>query len=172
MTQAGQKLLVLDLDETLIHANTQLLKAKPDFKLQDYYIYKRPGLMSFLEECNQLYALAIWSSADDNYAKIIAQEIIPKHIHLEFVWGRSECWVKIARIEDEALGIVRREYQNIKPLEKIRRKEHTIQDIFIVDDSLFKVKDNENNYYIIPPFLGDSDDDELGKVMQFLRNTF
>ena len=43
-------LLILDVDETLIHATEKELNQKVDFKIFDYNIYKRPFLDEFLKE--------------------------------------------------------------------------------------------------------------------------
>jgi len=58
-------LLILDLDETLIHATTKKLSTDPDFTYADYYIYRRPYLDLFLIDMSLHFQLAIWSSADD-----------------------------------------------------------------------------------------------------------
>ncbi len=56
-------LLILDVDETLIHATDKELNQKVDFKIFDYYVYKRPFLDEFLEEVKTDFQMAIWSSA-------------------------------------------------------------------------------------------------------------
>jgi RNA polymerase II subunit A small phosphatase-like protein len=84
-------LLILDLDETLIHATEKKLDIDYDFKFTDYFVYKRPDLEWFLETMNEKFKLAIWSSADDKYVEEIVQQITPTSINLEFVWGRTRC---------------------------------------------------------------------------------
>ncbi|MEO0790655.1 MAG: HAD family hydrolase, partial [Bacteroidota bacterium] len=84
-------LLILDVDETLIHATEKELSQKVDFKIFNYNVYKRPFLDEFLEEVKSNFLLAIWSSASDDYVEEITKRIIPKEIKLEFVWGRSRC---------------------------------------------------------------------------------
>ena len=51
MNDTKRKLLILDLDETLIFSNTQSLVRKADFKIDGYYVYKRPNLNPFLKFC-------------------------------------------------------------------------------------------------------------------------
>lgn len=60
-------LLILDLDETLIHASRKVLDRKADFEVFDYHIYKRPFLDEFLQKVKSNFMLAIWSSASDEY---------------------------------------------------------------------------------------------------------
>ena len=43
----GKILVVLDLDETLIHATKNELDRKADFQVFDYHVYKRPFLKKF-----------------------------------------------------------------------------------------------------------------------------
>jgi len=63
----NKPLLILDLDETLIHATTEKLSTDSDFTYADYYIYRRPYLHLFLIDMSLYFQLAIWSSADDQY---------------------------------------------------------------------------------------------------------
>ena len=44
-------LLILDLDETLIHASAIEVREEADFQVFDYFVYKRPGLADFLTTC-------------------------------------------------------------------------------------------------------------------------
>jgi carboxy-terminal domain RNA polymerase II polypeptide A small phosphatase len=164
-----KKIVVFDLDETLVHATKIKLDRQEDFRHDDYYVYKRPGVNEFLKECTELCRIAIWSSADDEYVQSICKHLIQDSSQLEFIWGRSACWMKIAKVKDEITGLLRREYQNIKPLEKIRRKGFKMSDLLIVDDSHYKVMDNPDNYLIIRPFEGDQEDDELVALLDYLK---
>ena len=169
MNKQGENLLILDLDETLIHATTTQLKIQEDFRYQHYFIYKRPGLKKFLVECSQFYTIAIWSSAEDEYVSSIAEQIIGDLFQPVFIWGRSACWVKITKVVDQDTGLKRKVYKNIKPLEKVCRMGYSMDHLLIVDDSTYKVEDNPGNYLIIPPFEGNPNDCELEKLLEILR---
>ena len=54
-----QTLLILDLDETLIHATSCPLETAPDFTAGPYLVYKRPGLDNFIETVAQNFLLVI-----------------------------------------------------------------------------------------------------------------
>ena len=164
-----KKIIVFDLDETLIHATKDKLEINEDFKYEDFYVYKRPFVNEFLVACSKLCTIAVWSSAEDDYVHAITKELIKDTVVLDFIWGRSECWMKIIKVDDEETGLKRKEYQNIKPLEKIRRKGFKMEDLLIVDDSLYKVKDNPDNYIIIDAFEGDQNDRELNHLLQYLK---
>ena len=169
MTRTEKKIIIFDLDETLIHATKNRLNVPEDFRYEDYYIYLRPYARQFLTECSKLCTIAIWSSADDDYVKSICDQLIKNSIELDFIWGRSECWVKIVKVKDEETGLTRKEYQNIKPLEKVRRKGFKMNNLLIVDDSLYKVRDNPDNYFIIEPFEGSQEDQILKLLLSYLR---
>jgi carboxy-terminal domain RNA polymerase II polypeptide A small phosphatase len=169
MIRHDNKIIVFDMDETLIHATKTKLDIPEDFRYEDYYIYKRPFVHEFLSACAKLCQIAIWSSADDDYVSSIAQQLINDSIELNFIWGRSECWVKIAKVEDDETGLKRKEYLNIKPLEKIRRRGYQMNNLLIIDDSLYKVKDNPNNYFIIEAFEGNQQDQELKYLLSYLE---
>ena len=62
-------LLILDVDETLIHATDKLLEHSADFKVYDYHVYKRPFLQEFLEAIKEDFLIAVWSSASDEYVQ-------------------------------------------------------------------------------------------------------
>ena len=48
MMRTNKKIIVFDLDETLIHATKNKLEIKEDFRYEDYYIYQRPFVDKFL----------------------------------------------------------------------------------------------------------------------------
>lgn len=169
MLRHDRKIIVFDLDETLIHATKNRLDIPEDFQYEDYYIYKRPFVHEFLSACARLCPIAIWSSADDDYVSSIAKQLVNDSIELDFIWGRSECWMKIVNVEDNETGLKRKEYQNIKPLEKIKRKGYQMNNLLIIDDSLYKVKDNPNNYFIIEAFVGNQQDQELKYLLSYLE---
>jgi carboxy-terminal domain RNA polymerase II polypeptide A small phosphatase len=166
------KLLIFDLDETLIHSTENALKVSHDFQYEEYFVYKRPHLHTFLKECSKYCTLAIWSSADDAYVAGVSRLIVPSDVEMKFVWSRSQCWTKIVKREDEVTGIHRKEIQFIKPMERIRRKGYKMKDLMIIDDSSFKVIDNPGNYIIIKAFTGDQEDVELMHLLEYLKGNF
>lgn len=123
-------LLILDLDETLIHATKEELSRKADFMLSRYHVYKRPYLASFIKEVSEDFLLAIWSSASDDYVEAMVQKIIPKNIRLEFIWGSSRCVYK-RNISMDEYRIVYDDgsnpYYYAKPLKKVKRQGYNIQ---------------------------------------------
>ncbi len=88
---------------------------------------------------------------------------------MDFIWGRSECWMKISKVEDEETGLQSKQYQSIKPLEKVRRKGYKMNNLLIIDDSPYKVIDNPDNYFIIEAFEGRQDDNVLNPLLAYLK---
>jgi carboxy-terminal domain RNA polymerase II polypeptide A small phosphatase len=164
------QLLILDIDETLIHATTSQLPIEPDFTFSKYFVYKRPHLEEFLEECSRLFKLAIWSSATDDYVDEIVKIIIPKHIPLEFAWGRSKCTPKSTnKSEFDNHRDSDSHYNYTKQLKKIKGKGFHLNQTLIVDDTPEKVLDNYGNAIYIKEFLGEKDDTELLLLAQYLK---
>lgn len=50
MMAGDRPLLILDLDETLVHARTKPLPHAPDLSIAPYVLYRRPGLEGFLQQ--------------------------------------------------------------------------------------------------------------------------
>ena len=165
-------LLILDIDETLIHTTDKELHQKVDFKIFDYNVYKRPFLDEFLEEIRSEFIIAIWSSASDDYVEAITKKIIPKEIKLEFVWGRSRCTYR-RNFQIDEYGHYNNGFLNhyhyIKPLKKVKRKGYNIDRILIIDDSPHKSKDNFGNAIYPKEFTGDVNDRELKLLSKYLK---
>ena len=74
MQNSERKLLILDLDETLIYATEEKLEREPDFIVGQYFIYKRPFVSEFLEFCFENFEVAAWTSSTRNYAVEIIEK--------------------------------------------------------------------------------------------------
>ena len=165
-------LLVLDLDETLIHASNKPLNHPADFTIFEHHVYKRPYLDEFLDEVKKKFLIGIWSSASDDYVKLIVEKIIPKDLELEFVWGRSRCKLKrnFQGNDDWSIrGNYLDHYNYVKPLKKLKRQGFQIERILIVDDTPHKSKENYGNAIYPKEFLGSPDDDELKYLLKYLN---
>ncbi len=154
-----KNLLVLDLDETLIHA-TETSDKEEHFIVGPYVVFKRPRLEHFLNFCNQHFEIGIWTSSTQNYADEIVKEIMPKDIEISFLWARDRC------IADRNLNTDEIEW--VKDLRKLKKKGYNLDNIVVVDDSPEKLKRNYGNLIRINPFFGDTTDDELEKLESFL----
>lgn len=171
---ADKMLLVLDIDETLIHATPNALNRPADYKVFDYYVYCRPYLNAFFNTIKDDFLIALWSSASDDYVNEVAKHIVPKDITLQFVWARSRCTYKRDReLLTDSFGNYESHFSDhfhyTKPLKKLKRKGFKLNRILIVDDTPHKCSNNYGNAIYPKEFLGDLQDDELKKLAQYLK---
>ncbi|OBZ88464.1 RNA polymerase II subunit A C-terminal domain phosphatase [Choanephora cucurbitarum] len=101
LLKARKLSLILDLDQTIIHASCDPKYEKHtqesnirQFVLQNntvYYVKLRPGLEEFLKELDKLYELHIYTMGNRDYADAITKEIDPTgSIFKERVLSRDE----------------------------------------------------------------------------------
>ena len=165
-------LLMLDLDETLIHASFSQLGRRPDFTFYDYYVYRRPYLDEFLAECSIYYDLGVWSSASGDYVRQVVQRILPPSISPCLVWDRSHCVKKIESrmLWESSLNISYLKDLNKKSVKK-RLKELAFprSKILIVDDNPPALRRNYGNAIYVREFGGDENDQELLLLKTYLK---
>lgn len=92
-----KKLLILDIDETLIYATEKTLERKADFRVGHYFVYKRPHLKEFLSQCLDWFEVAVWTSSSPDYAKEILANIFDDVSVLSFVWASDRCTYLVLR---------------------------------------------------------------------------
>lgn len=157
-----QTLLILDLDETLIHATSCPLQTVPDFTAGPYLVYKRPGLDIFIETVAQNFQLAVWSSAGADHVSEIVSEIIPETCPLQFQWSRQRC---TARYHPGFQA-----HYWVKDLKKVGRAGYDLDRVLIVDDDPIKLERNYGNAVYVSPFEGDPNDAELNLLAIYLTS--
>ena len=159
-------LLVLDLDETLIHSKESREATDYDFLLFRFKVYLRPFLAEFLHDMSTHYRMAIWSSASDRYVDEMVKQIIPAEMKLEFAWGRSMCTLSQSpAFHEEA----RESHHNfVKKLKKVEKLGFSLNRTLIVDDSPEKCVYNHGNAIYPTPFEGDRSDRELLLLRDYL----
>ena len=141
-----RKLLILDLDETLIYGCPGA--TGEDFQAAGIPVFIRPGAQLFIEQMAKVFTLAVWTSASSDYATDIVALLFPNPP--EFLWSRERCvrWFNPETCETEF----------VKDLKKIRRLGWGLGDVLVVDDSPEKLSRNYGNLVRIPPFTGGADD--------------
>ena len=150
--ERSKPLLILDLDETLIFASEIALRAECDFRVDEFFVYKRPNLDAFLSLVAIRFDLAIWSSASRDYVQTIADEL-GEECEWKFVWSRSRC---VQRYHYE-----RMERYFIKDLRKAERHGYDLEQMLIVDDTPLKVSRNYGNAVYVRSWEGSAEDQEL-----------
>lgn len=154
------KLLILDLDETLVHAAEHPLQHAPDFRVGPYSVYKRPGLDAFLCRMGQVFDLAVWTSSTRPYALPVVENIFPQGIQPGFVWARERCTWKF--------NPDMHEHEWLKNLDKLKRKGYRLEQVLMVDDTPAKLARHYGNLVRVRPFVGDQCDAELAQLGEYL----
>jgi len=156
----SSKLLILDLDETLIYAADEALERPPDFTTTDYVVYKRPGLDEFLEFCSNHFRVAVWTSAGTSYAEQVVSHIFSISYPLDFVWAYPRC---TRRYDGEMM-----ETYYIKNLSKLKRQGYKLEQVLMIDDTPRKLESSYGNLIRIKPWDGNLSDRELAPLQKYL----
>ena len=156
----NSKLIILDLDETLIYAVEGKVEKEPDFCTALYRVFKRPKLKQFLEFCFQHFEVAVWTSGNTLYANDVVNKIFPEPDRLKFVWSSKRCTKKF----DSENWI----YYHEKHLKKVKNKGYDLTKVIMIDDSPEKHTRNYGNLVRVKPFYGDLNDNELELLMKYL----
>jgi carboxy-terminal domain RNA polymerase II polypeptide A small phosphatase len=157
----NRMLLVLDLDETLLHATETPLAHEARHVVPPYFLYFRPGLSQFIDQVSQLFRLAVWTSSSPAYARAVCTLIFQDSTPLEFVWASDRC-TPTRNFEIDA-------WCKAKPLKKLKRRGYDLARVLVVDDSPEKHTRNYGNLVQVAPFMGDRNDDELSHLAVYLK---
>lgn len=155
------KLLVLDIDETLIYATEKKLDREEDFTVGPYSVYKRPGVDEFLSKCLDLFEVAVWTSASEDYANAVVDRLFDGKQDPSFLWTSDRC----TKSYDSDMHQI----QYFKDIKKLKRKGYRKEDIIIVEDSKAKVHRNYGNAIIVREYLGERNDMELSGLLKYLE---
>lgn len=153
-------LLILDLDETLVHATNVPLSRPPDFEVPPYALYLRPGVREFLDWALRNFRVAVWTSSSPLYADMVTNLLFEDLTKLEFVWASTRCTPK--------RDFERDTWCYSKPLHKVKRRGYDLRRVLAVDDSPEKYTRSYGNLVVVSPFHGDADDHELALLQQYL----
>lgn len=156
------KLIVLDVDETLIHSSDK--KTIHSVKLDDgdLYLNPRPYLNRFLKYLFKNYYVIIWSAGEKKYIDFFVKTFITSLGYKPLlVLTRNNCDTII--VEDN-------EVDYIKPLSIIWRKYKSFNstNTIIVDDKKSTAIFNPTNHISIKKYENQENDKELYKLMIFL----
>lgn len=176
----GKSLLVLDIDETLIHAiehkDIETKRSEgvdvdnPDFETLDIYpTFERPYLYDFLEYALANFEVGIWTTAGNLYADSVIENIFTKYNLPKplFVYSIRNC---VRRREYDYTYGYGATYSYIKDLTKLKKFGYPLNTTLIVDDSPEKITRQYGNYIPIKPFEGNKDDYELKRLMLYLED--
>ena len=164
---SNKKLLLLDLDESLIHADF-------DFSLEDKVKYDtilyfdsdeeknisipliiRPGLYQFLDYASKEFDLVLFTASDQQYADTIINYIERDKKYFKMRLYRNHCIFIEPGLYIKDLRI----FSDFKKME----------DIIIIDNSLFSFANQLNNGILITSFFYDKTDTFLSDVINYLN---
>ena len=157
-----KKLLILDLDETLVHADFENLSQNYDLEIQfkdkneifSVGVFLRPYLNEFLDSTSKIFDIGIYTGSVKAYADAILDRIDPTKIYFKFVLYREDCINindKICIKDLNIFGI---------PLNKI----------VIIDNSLYSFSNQLSNGILITSFYQNKNDTQLKDVLSYLIN--
>lgn len=148
-----RRLVIFDLDETLVHATEVKLSFAPDFEVPPYFVYQRPHVQELLAFAATRFDLAVWSSSSKAYVAAVTERLFGATYPLKFAWSVERC----VQREDPKTN----SYVYIKDLRKVQGQGYAVEHIAIVDDSPEKVKRQPRNHLRVKPFVGEPGDTEL-----------
>lgn len=155
------KLLILDLDETLIYAGETPLDRAADFHVGPYHVYRRPYVDEFLSGCFERFDVAVWSSSSPAYAAEVVDALLPDPKLLAFVWASDRCTLAF---DPELRALCWR-----KPIRKVRRRGYDPAHVIVVDDSPEKWQQSYGNLVRVTPYGGSGEDEELKALLRYLE---
>ena len=154
------KLLILDIDETLVFATRKPLDREADFKTELYHVYKRPYLDEFLEFCRIHFEVGIWTTGGDEYAEDVQKSLFSDGYPLSFTWSSERCTRKFDQVMFHPYYI--------KDLKKLKKKGYRLEEIIMVDNTPRKLEKNYGNLVAIKDWEGDPEDRELLRLINYL----
>lgn len=157
------KLLILDMDETLLHASEDC-ESEYDFKIvfgnTTYFVKKRPNLDIFLDFAFSNFKVAVWTAGGIDYASEALIKCGIRLNSLNFFWTREKCTIK--------KNLETGQYYGLKNLNKVKKFGWSLNDVLIVDDVGETSSKNYGNLIQIKPFYH-GDDNELLKLIKYLK---
>ena len=163
----NKKLLILDLDETLVHSDLDFLLKEKNVKYDTILHFDseeekniplplmiRPGLYKFLDYASENFDLVIFTASDQDYADTIINYIEKDKKYFKMRLYRNNCI-----FIDPGLYI--------KDL-RIFNSWKNIENIIIVDNSLFSFANQLNNGILITSYFDDKKDTFLYNVKDYL----
>ena len=155
-----KKTLVLDLDETLIHADfkrprkqpTMTVKVNIDGTNADVFVFMRPYVKEFLEKMSHHYEIMIFTASLPNYANAIIDRLPNSKVIVHRLY-RHHCF----KTEREVY---------IKEMKKLGRD---IKDVIIIDNNPPSYTFDVFNGIPILSWHDDQNDNELLKMIPMLE---
>ena len=161
---SDKKIILLDLDETLIHAEypiktaninkyDTIIRFKSDDEYEELGIYLRTGVRQFLSFLNCHFNIAIFTASEKVYADTIIRYLDPNKNIFKFCLYRNHC----INVNDLIC---------IKDLRIIDNID--IKKTVLIDNNIYSFSSQLNNGILINSFYDDKNDIELFNVLSYL----
>lgn len=158
-----KKTLILDLDETLVHADfdrrflnhDKVLYFSYENELVEVPLFIRPGLIEFLTKVSELFEIFIFTASRKEYADIVLNFLDPENKIFKHRFYRNSCIPINNKVYIKDLGI----FVNRKP-----------ENMILVDNSFYSFINQPCNGVLINSFYNDKQDRELGNLLNYLQN--
>eukprot|EP01066_Platyproteum_vivax_P008943 Platyproteum_vivax@DN3880_c0_g1_i1.p1 len=156
--QGKKRTVLLDLDDTLVKTclNQKLKNRSPNFKISlrkegTFYVYTRPYVEEFLKELSKHFNIDVFTSADEQYAGVIADKLDKKKRYIRSIYHKAHC-------------IMREECC----LKDLRLLGCDLQTTILVDNSITSLVCNYDNGLLIQTWDGSINDRRLLEVLDVL----
>jgi Dullard-like phosphatase family protein len=162
LPETNQKTLILDMDETMIHADFDGKYNNPDHTItficdgeeNSVPIFIRPGLFEFLKNTYEMFEIIVFTAGVKEYADAVLNYLDPDGKYFKYRFYRHNCISVGNRVCIKDLRMF------------INRKQ---EDIIIVDNSLYSFSNNLSNGVLINSFYNDKEDRELNNLLNYLN---
>lgn len=167
---SGKRTLVLDLDETLVHAKfVDIVENKADhfFKISfnhsilPVHLYVRPGAQDFIREMAKHYEIVIFTASRPAYANKVIDIIDPDNLVAHRLF-RDSCSEHTIPDEDNK----KKTSFWVKDMSRLSRY---IDDVVIIDNSPSAYIYQKENGMPITSWFGDQNDCELYQYLNIFR---
>ena len=162
--KSNKKTLILDLDETLIHSDLDLIyknhiitlyfdSEEEDEKNIPIPLILRPGLFDFLNYAKEKFELIIFTASQKNYADTIIDYIEKEQKYFSLRLYREHC-------------IFIKPGLYIKDLRIFKNRD--LKNIVLIDNSIFSFAHQLNNGILVTSFYNDDNDFFLENLKEYL----
>ena len=153
MNSADKKLIVLDIDNTLIYGCHHEI-AGLDYGVYSidkdvYRIYKRPYVDQFLDYCFKTFKVGIWSSACMEHIENVIDHLKIDKSKLEFIYDAKKCTQRRTEHYNN--------YLIVKKFHKLKKKGYDLSQIIGIDDNRWAYELNRGNLVRVSCWEGTND---------------
>ena len=164
----SKKILLLDLDETLIHADfakeyendtknpyDTIISFESENEINNVGIFLRPGVKLFLENLSKFFEIGIFTASVSEYADEVIKFLDPENNFIKFKLYRKNC----VNVND---------ILKVKDLRIL--KNFDLKNVVLVDNNMYSFAAQLSNGILINSFYFNKNDNELYNVYGYLMN--